>query len=142
MSERALQALEFMHTAMERFGTAGQQLWPVVQSSLYDSLLAGEETDARVLVVTFDASVHGWAAVLPTSPNDPNTEVVGGYRSAVDQLGISFIDPSALPDCPSSRVYRETLAGFLATLAASGSGGDAVEAIADIPCYIAGGMKA
>ena len=47
--ERALQALEFMLTAMERFGTAGQQLWPVVPSSLYGSFLAGEETDARVL---------------------------------------------------------------------------------------------
>jgi hypothetical protein len=30
MSERARTALEFMGTAVERFGDAGQPLWPVV----------------------------------------------------------------------------------------------------------------
>ena len=33
--------------------------------------------------------------------------------------GKAFIDPFALPDCPLFQVYRETLAGLLATLAAS-----------------------
>ena len=80
MSERALQALEFMRTAMEKYGTAGQPLWPVVPSSLYGSFLAGEETDARVLVITFDASVHGWVAVLRTSPDDPGVGVEAGAQ--------------------------------------------------------------
>ncbi len=40
--------------------------------------LAGEERDARTLVLTFDASVHGWAAVLRMSPDEPGIEVVGG----------------------------------------------------------------
>ncbi len=44
---------------MEKYGTAGQPLWPVVPSSLYGAFLAGEERDTRILVITFDASVHG-----------------------------------------------------------------------------------
>ena len=100
-------------------GMVGQPLWPVVPSSLYGAFLAQEETDARVLVITFDASVHGWGAVLRTSPDEPGAEVVGGFRLAADLLGGAFIEPSALPDCPAAQVYRETLAGFLATQAAS-----------------------
>ena len=46
-------------------------------------------------------------------------EVVGGFRLAADLLGGAFIEPSALPDCPEAQVYRETLACFLATQAAS-----------------------
>ena len=38
---------------------------------------------------------------------------------AADLLGGAFIKPSALPDCPATQVYRETLACFLATQAAS-----------------------
>ena len=36
----------------------------------------------------------------------------------VDLLGSAFISPAALPDCPAAQVYREALAGFLATQAA------------------------
>ena len=39
--------------------------------------------DARLLVITFDASVHGWTAVLRSSPDEPGVEIVGGYRAAV-----------------------------------------------------------
>ncbi len=58
VSERARRALEYMRTAMEKYGTVGQPLWPVVLSSLYGVFLAGEERDARILVITFAASVH------------------------------------------------------------------------------------
>jgi hypothetical protein len=73
VSERARRALEFMRTAMEKYGGrhVGQPLWPVVSSSLYGAFLAGEERDARIRVITFDASVHGWAAVLRTSHMRP-----------------------------------------------------------------------
>ena len=84
-------------------------------SSLYGAFLAREETDARVLIIAFDASVPGRGAALRTSPD----KVVGGFRLAADLLGGAFIEPSALPDCPAAQVYRETLAGFLATQAAS-----------------------
>ena len=108
-----------MRTALDKYGNVGQPLWPVVPSSLYGAFLAGEERDARILVITFDASVHGWAAVLRTAPHEPGIEVVGGFRTAVDLLGSAFISPAALPDCPAAQVYREALAGWLATQAAS-----------------------
>ena len=69
VSARAREALEFMRVALEaeRFDAIGQPLRPVVPSSLYGAFLAREETDARVLVITFDAIVHGWGAVLRSS---------------------------------------------------------------------------
>jgi hypothetical protein len=119
LSERARTALEFMRIAMERYGDARQPLWPVVPSSLYGAFLAGEAPDARILVITFDASVDGSGAVIRSSPDERGTELVGGYRLAAPILGRAFVDPAALPACPTSQVYRETLAGFLATKAAS-----------------------
>ena len=119
VTARAREALELMRVALERYCAVGQPMWPVVQSSLYSAFLAREETDALVLVITLDASVHGWGAVLRTSPDEPGVEVVGGFRLAADLLGGAFIEPLALPDCPAAQVYRETLAGFLATQAAS-----------------------
>ncbi len=79
----------------------------------------GEERDARILVPIFNASVHGWVAVLRTSRHEAGVEVVGVFRAAVDLLCSAFISPAALPDCPAAQVYRKTLAGWLATQAAS-----------------------
>ncbi len=70
MSERARTALDFMRTAMERYGDAGQPLWPVVPSSLCGSFLAGEATMVRILVITFVASVDGWGAMVHSSPEE------------------------------------------------------------------------
>ena len=119
VSDRARRALDFMRTAMEKYSGHGQPIWPVVPSSMYGAFLAGEASDLRLLVITFDASVHGWAAVLQTTTTGPGRELVGGYRQAMPLLGSVFIDPAALPDCPAAQVYREALAGFLATKAAS-----------------------
>ncbi len=90
----------------------------MVPSSLYGAFLAGEEHDARILIITFDASLYGWAAVLRTSPHEAGIEVMGGFRTAVDLLGSAFISTAALPDCPAAQVYRETLAGWQATQSA------------------------
>ena len=92
---------------------------PVAPSSLYGSFLAGDERDARVLVITFDTSVHGWAAVVRTSRDEPGVENVSGHRTAVESLGAAFINPAALPECSAAKVYREALAGNLAGQAAS-----------------------
>jgi hypothetical protein len=80
---------------------------------------AGEAKEACILVITFDASVDGWGAVVRSSPKERSTEIVGGFCLAAPILGRAFVDPAALPACPTSQVYRETLAGFLATRAAS-----------------------
>ncbi len=62
-----------MRTATEKHGNVSQPLWPVVQSSLHGAFLEGEERDARILVdlvIAFDPSVHGWAVVLRTAPDE------------------------------------------------------------------------
>jgi hypothetical protein len=118
MSDRARTALDFMRIAMERYGDAGQPLWPVVPSSLYGAFFAGEAKEARILVITFDMNVDGWVAVVRSSPEEKGTEIVGGYRLAAQILGRAFVEPAALPACSASQVYRETRAGFLATRAA------------------------
>ena len=89
MSERARTALEFMRTAVERYGGAGQPLWPVVPSSLYGAFLAGKAREALILVITFNASLDGWGAVVRFSPEEKGTEIVGGYRDrlAAPMLG-------------------------------------------------------
>ena len=74
-------------------------LWPVVPSSLYGAFLAGEQCDASNLGITFDTSVHGWAAGVEV--------VVGGYRIAVDLLGAASINPSALSDCGGAGVQGD-----------------------------------
>ena len=57
--------------------------------------------------------------MIQTWPSQPGRVFVGGYRQAMPVLGSGYIEPAALPDCPAAQVYRETLAGFLATRAAS-----------------------
>jgi hypothetical protein len=96
-----------------------QPLWPVVPSSLYGAFLAGEAKDARILLITFDSSIDGWGAVVRSSPKERGMEIVGDYILAAPMLGRAFVDSAALPACPASQVYRETLAGFLATRAAT-----------------------
>ncbi len=90
----------------------------MVPSLLYGAFLASEECDAHILVITFDASVHGWAAVLRTAPDGPGSRSWG----LQDLLGSAFISPAALPDCPAAQVYREALAGFSANQATQAAG--------------------
>jgi hypothetical protein len=84
---------------MERNSDAAQPLWPVVPSFLYGAFLAGEAKAARILVITFDANVDGWGAMVRSSPEETGTEFVGGYRLAAPILGRprAFVDPAALP---------------------------------------------
>ena len=63
LSQRAHRSLSFLEEAMIRHGSAGQPLWPLAPSFLYD------------------ASVHGWGAILRTSAAAPGTEVVGGFAA-------------------------------------------------------------
>ena len=71
LSERARRALEFVRKAMEQYISGGQPIWPVVPSSLYGAFLAEEDPDLNLLMITFDASVDGWAALLQRRPLGP-----------------------------------------------------------------------
>ena len=119
ITDRARVALECMRLAVDRFGDKGQPLWPLVPSSFHGAFLAGEAGDANPLIITYDASVFGWGAIVRTSPGDTGVEIVGGFRPAEELLGRAYLEPTRIGDSPASQVYRETLAGFLATRAAS-----------------------
>jgi hypothetical protein len=118
LSARARRALSFAVEAATRFGESGQPIWPAVASSLYGAFLDRRLGPIRVLVISYDASVHGWGSVLRTSPDEDGLIVVGGYREAMEDLGTAYLHPAQLGDDPAAQVYRETLAGFLATKAA------------------------
>jgi hypothetical protein len=60
MSEHERAALEFMCVAVARYGNVGQPPWPVALSSLYGAFLADGAKSARIIAITFDASVDGW----------------------------------------------------------------------------------
>ncbi len=81
--------------------TRGSPSGPSCPASQYGAFLAGEATEACILVITFDASVDGWGAVIRSSPDERGTEVVGRYRLAAPILGRAFVDPAALPACPT-----------------------------------------
>jgi hypothetical protein len=97
---------------------AGHAQLPV-RTLLLRRFLAGEAKDAYILVFTFDASVDGWGPVLRSLPEESGRKIVGGYRLTAPLFGKAFVDPAAHSACPASQVFRETLAGFLATRAAS-----------------------
>jgi hypothetical protein len=119
LSDRARRALDFMRKAMDQYSSCGQPIWPVVPSSLHGAFQAEEDAGLNLLVITFDASVDGWAALLQTSRSDSGRIIVGGYRMALELLKGDFINPADLSECPAAQVYREALAGFLATKSAS-----------------------
>lgn len=119
VSHRAKVALCHMRMIMDTYGTVGQPIWPVVASSLYGAFMSGDVMDVRVLVITFDASVHGWCAIIRDSPDGPGIRVAGGFDRVAELLGQSFVDPASLPLCPVSQVYRGAIAGLCATLNAN-----------------------
>ena len=119
VTDRARRALALAEEIIAVYGETGQPIWPTVPSSFFGRFLAGELGDIRPLVITYDASVHGWGAILRTSPGEAGREIVGGYTEARELLGAAFLDPAQLGDDPAAQVYREALAGLLATRAAS-----------------------
>ena len=58
------EAADFLRGLVEEFADSGVPLWPFVPSTLYAAFLAGETAAARVVVITWDASVYGWGMVL------------------------------------------------------------------------------
>ena len=119
LSARSLAALEFIRRCLERLGSAGQPLWPVVASSLYGAFLDGRLAGVRVLVITYDASVFGWGAVIRATHEDRGHVIVGGFRMELNLCGEGHLGPSTAADDPAAQVHREALAGLLAVRAAS-----------------------
>ena len=59
ISDRALNALDLMREAIERYGTKSQTLWPLVSSALKPrfKFLAGDAGDTNPLIITYDVRV-------------------------------------------------------------------------------------
>ena len=98
------EATTFIRGVLEDYAFRGRPLWPFVPSTLYAAFLAGETGSARIVTVTWDASLHGWGMVLRWWANRDGKVIVG-----------------TLPDSDDMRhqVRRETLAGVLSIEAAS-----------------------
>ncbi len=77
--------------------------WESVASTLHKAFLAGETGSAHIVVITWDASVHGWGAVIRWWANRDRKVIVGSLPSSPDML---------------RQVRRETLAGVLSFEAA------------------------
>ena len=82
----------------------GRRLWPLIASTLHAAFLAGETGSAHIVVVTWDASLHGWGMVLRWWANRDGKTIVG-----------------TLPDSPDMehQIRRETQAGVYALEAAA-----------------------
>ena len=94
----------FIRGVLSDYATRGRPLWPLAPSTLYAAFLAGETGTARVAIITWDASLHGWGMVLRWWANRAGKVIIG-----------------SLPDSEDMRhpVRRDTLAGTLALEAAA-----------------------
>ncbi len=99
------EAAAFLRGILEAHWESGVAFWPFVASTLHEAFLMGETGPAHIVVITWDASVHGWGAVIRWWANrDGNLKVViGSFPSSPDML---------------HQVRREALAGVLAFEAA------------------------
>ncbi len=77
---------------------------PFVPSTLHAAFLAGETGPARIVVITWDASLHCWGMSLCWSANREGKVIVGSLPDTEDM---------------SHQVRRETLAGTLTLEAAA-----------------------
>ena len=119
ISARARRALDFVARVLRERGTAGQPIWPIVPSSLYHAFTEGRLRDLRVLVISYDASVFGWGAIIRVAADTEGYAVAGGFREAHSLLGADFLLPLDGVSSPAAQVHREGLACLLAARTAS-----------------------
>ena len=98
------EAAVFIRGVLGEYATRGRPLWPFVPSTLHAAFLAGETGSARIAVITWDASLHGWGMTLRWWANREGKVIVGSLPDTADM---------------SHQVRRETLAGTLALEAAA-----------------------
>jgi len=64
MQPRLHQACDQILHIVDRFAHLGAPMWPSVPSSLYGQFLRHELLGIRLVIITWDSSVHGWAALI------------------------------------------------------------------------------
>jgi len=98
---------------IDLYHPVGTDLWPVMASSLYGAFLQGRDLGRLVLVATYDASTHGWGALIRSTPA-PSLTADGGpaAHAGLDVLIVGTYPPDF---DVSEQVYREAAAGCLVT---------------------------
>ncbi len=98
------EATVFVRGILEEYAETGRPLWPPVPSSLYAAFLARDITLSRVVVISWDASVRGWGALVRSMAHPDGKVIVGTLPDTEDM---------------QHQPRRETLGGVLAFEAAS-----------------------
>ena len=71
------EAAVFIRQVLEDYAAAGRPLWPPVPSSRHAAFLVGDTGDSRVVLITWDSSIHGWGVVIRWWANPEGKVVVG-----------------------------------------------------------------
>ncbi|MFN5017560.1 hypothetical protein [Bradyrhizobium sp.] len=98
-----------MEAVVERYGEAGVPLWPPVASSAYAAFMRGD-LGPEYYALSWDASTHGWAALLRGWNSAPPGSVLR------EEL---LVGTWPLGEDVSEQQYRECLAAPLALEAAA-----------------------
>jgi hypothetical protein len=73
-------------SVVNTYALAGQPLHPYVPSSLYHSLITNQVGSAHIVAITYDASLHGWGALIRWWNNLDGIVIVGHLPSNDDML--------------------------------------------------------
>ena len=99
------EAAVFIRDVLEEYATRGRPLWPpAVPSTLHAAFLANETGAAHVVIITWDASLHGWGMVLRWWDNKECLVIIGTLPDTEDM---------------QHQVRREAYAGVLSLEAAA-----------------------
>ena len=71
------EAAVFIRQVLEDYAEAGRPLWPPIPSSLHAAFLVGNTSDSRVVLITWDSSIHGLGVVIRWWANPEGKVVVG-----------------------------------------------------------------
>ena len=116
LSPRAARALRLAIHALADYTPRGIPMWPLIASSLYGAFLDGCLRNLEVLVITFDASVHGLGACARTSPCDPGLVLVGGFRELDNLLDAPYLAAFTQDDGPAAQSAQGSVRWGLCSL--------------------------
>ncbi len=93
----------FIREVLEKFAFRGRSLWPPVPSTLHEAFLAGATEPTSVVVLTWDAALHGWGLVLHWWDNRNGKVIIGSLPNSdemqqqADGRLSAGLSPSRLP---------------------------------------------
>jgi len=101
---------------IDQYHPSGAELWPEVPSSLYKAFLQQQDFERLVIVPTYDASTHGWGALIRS--NIRTIQPADGGPDRQDSLDLVIVGSYPSDFDISDQVFREAAAGCLVSEAA------------------------